>query len=196
MGPIRPRMNPIAPKPLLTTPRPTALQKHVMFFDGNADGTITRQETKAGLQSIGLNAVFSYIGALFIHLGLRQAKGPGTTLLVSKIDKAMHGSDSGAYDEGGRLVQKKVEGIFGFDTNHTGSMTAKELAAMKAANKTDTAGALASKAEFGLLLKLAADTTEVENGKTVPALSKARLQALYDGDLFAQIAAERKAAGK
>jgi len=44
--------------------------------------------------------------------------------------------------------------------------------------------------EWQVLLALAADTRAVEHGKTVPALSGARIKSFYDGTLFYKLAKE------
>lgn len=170
---------------------PSPLQKHVMFFDANDDGLITLDETKKGLKRLGLGGGFATGGALFINLGLRQAAN-GMSIEIAKIAKAKHGSDSGAFDGEGKFVRTRFGYIMSFDANHSGSLTWTELKAMIAKNKTDTAGNVASKAEFGLLIKLGADTTEVEGTDQLPAVSEARLASVYDGTLFEKIAAERE----
>lgn len=52
------------------------------------------------------------------------------------------------------------------------------------------AGYVAATAEWQLLLALGADTVAVEGGKTVPALSAARMKSFYDGTLFYRLAKE------
>jgi peroxygenase len=171
---------------------PNALQKHLMFFDTNNDGKLTVDETKAGLERLGLNPAGALAGAVFIHAGLQKAGGGGLSLDLSKITMAKHKSDTGAFDANGKFVPAAFERMFTFDTNHSNSLSWTELKAMMAANKQDTAGAIGSKAEFGLLIKLGADTTEMENGQKVPAVSRKRLQSIYTGTLFYDIAAERE----
>ena len=173
---------------------PTPLQKHVMFFDANDDGLITVDESKQGLKRLGLGGGFATGGALFINLGLREAAN-GLSIEVAKIHKAKHGSDSGAFDGEGKFVLTRFGQIMTYDANKSGSLTWSELKVMIAKNKTDTVGNVASKAEFGLLVKLGADTTETEGKEKVQAVSEARLRALYDGSLFATIAAERARKG-
>ena len=58
------------------------------------------------------------------------------------------------------------------------------------ANRKTLAGYVAAIAEWQLLLVLAADTSVVEGGKTVPALSLARMKSFYDGTLFYRLAKE------
>ena len=191
-GPARMAGGPLAARAVIKNP--TALQKHVMFFDADANGTITLGETKAGLKRLGLGAGLSAGGALFINLGLRQAAN-GLSIEVAKIHKAKHTGDTGAFDGEGRFVLTRFGQIMTFDANQSGSLSWHELKAMIAKNKTDTAGSVASKAEFGLLIKVAADTTEAEGGKKVDAITEQRLAALYDGTLFHTIAAEREKKG-
>jgi len=50
---------------------------------------------------------------------------------------------------------------------------------------------VAAIAEWQLLLMIAADTHAVEGGRTVPALSVARIKSFYDGTLFYKLARER-----
>jgi peroxygenase len=169
---------------------PSVLQKHLMFFDRDNDGILTVEETKGGLQRLGLNPLGSLGGAVFIHAGLRKAGGGGSTIDIAKIQLAKHKSDTGAFDAEGRFVPEAFERMWRFDRNHSGSLSWAELSAMIAANKQDTAGSLASKAEFGLLIKLAADTSEGE-AKT-PAISRERLRSVYTGTIFYDVAAERE----
>jgi hypothetical protein len=111
---------------------------------------------------------------------------------VATIATKIHSSDTGVFGSDGSADPARIAGIFDrFDLNRSGSLSGSELAAMRTANKTDFLGGLASKGEFDLLLSVARDRTERENGKYVPAISRARLEALYDGSLFETIAAER-----
>jgi hypothetical protein len=59
------------------------------------------------------------------------------------------------------------------------------------ANRETLLGSLVSTVEWQLLLALAADTKAVERGKTVPALSAARVKSFYDGTLFYTLAKAR-----
>jgi len=171
----------------------TALQKHVSFFDGDGDGLISRFETTLSLRRLGMSNVKATAAALVIHLAL----GPATTgrwgsldVSVKDIKLGKHGSDTGAFDAQGRFVPEAFERMFAdFDANRSGSLCEAELTAMTAANsKLRPGGESASKAEFQLLLLLAADASEDAGGKPVPALSRTRLQEFYDGSLFFKLA--------
>jgi hypothetical protein len=58
------------------------------------------------------------------------------------------------------------------------------------ANRETLLGSLVSTIEWRVLLALAADTKAIEGGKTVPALSVARMKSFYDGTLFYKLAKE------
>ena len=77
------------------------------------------------------------------------------------------------------------------DRNGDKAFTAIELTKMIKANRETLAGYLAAIAEWQLLLMIAADTHAVEGGRTVPALSAARIKSFYDGTLFYTLARER-----
>ena len=173
---------------------PTALQKHVMFFDANHDGILTPGETRSGFRRLGVSPLGSLASAILIHAGMTRISESGG-IDISRIAFSKHGSDTGIYDARGHFVQAAFDRMWTFDADRSGSLTWTELKAMMAANRTDTAGSLASRAEFGLLIRVGADTTATEMGQSVPALSRARLQAFYDGSLF-YVMAEQRESGK
>lgn len=170
---------------------PTALQKHLSFFDRDANGMVTRFETVLSLQELGMSPVKATAAALVIHVAL----GPKTTgrwgsldVSVANIKLGKHGSDTGAFDDEGRFVPAAFERIFSeFDANRSGSLSDAEILAMVKANSKLRPGAeSAAKIEFQLLLTLAADTVEGTDKK--PALSKERMRDFYDGSLFFKLA--------
>lgn len=186
-----------APKPEAPAapakPQRTALQRHVDFFDRNHDRTITRAETQEGLQAIGMGKVSSFLASFGIHLGLTRTVEKGHDIDTAKIHTTKHDSDTDAFDEAGHRNADKVAKLMAFDADRSGNLNWAELKAMIQANKETTAGSLASVAEFGLLLRLGADATDTVKGKAKPALSRARLESVYDGSLFEKLAAEKAA---
>lgn len=192
--PLKPAA-PVAPVAAPAKPKPTALQGHVDFFDRNKDGIIKQEETKQGLRDIGLPKIFSGAAALAIHKGLTPTVPNSSDIDVSKIHTTKHDSDTDAFDAQGHHVASKMAGIMKHDVNHSGSLSWSELKTMIKANKETTTGAIAAVGEFGLLHVLGADTTEPGSkpGKTVKAVSRARLESVYDGTLFPNLAAERAA---
>nr|CAB3467693.1 unnamed protein product [Digitaria exilis] len=78
----------------------TELQKHVSFFDRNKDGIITPLET---------------FQALLPRRSMPGALPPYVNIYVKYIHKAIHGSDTGAYDSKGRygfLTKERARGIY------------------------------------------------------------------------------------
>ncbi|CAL5043465.1 unnamed protein product [Urochloa decumbens] len=96
----------------------TELQKHVSFFDRNKDGIITPLETFQGFVAVGCEIAFSSAAASTVHGALAPFTNPPGTLPpyvnihVKYIHRAIHGSDTGAYDSKGRFVQEKFDEIF------------------------------------------------------------------------------------
>ncbi|OQU76180.1 hypothetical protein SORBI_3010G104600 [Sorghum bicolor] len=96
----------------------TELQMHVSFFDRNKDGILTPLETFQGFVAIGCEVAFSTAAASTIHTALAPLTNPPGALppyiniYVEYIHKAIHGSDTGAYDSKGRFVQAKFDEIF------------------------------------------------------------------------------------
>jgi peroxygenase len=113
---------------------------------------------------------------------------------IDNIHKGRHDSDTGILDKRGRFNARRFAKVFGRRSavDHDGdrAFTATELTGMISANRQTLLGTLVSTAEWRLLLALAADTGAVENGRTVPALSVARLKSFYDGTLFYTMAQE------
>lgn len=187
---IRPR--PVVARASTAKPDQTPLQRHVAFFDRDQDGLIRVGETRQGLKALGLGGIQAALSAMVIHLGLSKTWEGFMKIAVDRIAQGKHDSDTDAFDEKGEIDQARLKQIMTYDANGSGSVSASELSTMIAANKESRAGQLASKAEFGLLVRLGADTTETENGKDVPAVSQAQLASLYDGTLFYRIAESRK----
>ena len=178
-----------------TSPRPrpdrTPLQRHVDFFDRNSDGTTTVPETYQGLRALGLGRVISGAGALGINLGLAHKTGaPWYSLTIhnDNIHLGKHDSDSGVYDGQGNVDAAKFAEMFQkHDHNQDGALDKAEIDSMLEKNKQTTAGRLASGAEFGLLLSIAGQ----DNAEGVKVLTQARMESLYDGRLFYQLAEEK-----
>ncbi len=181
----------------------TALQLHVDFFDRNGDGIIHASETARGLKAIGLpgGSVGAWVTAQAIHAGLPKTHGGGSWYRPTSIDtaiihKGVHGSHTGAYDENGNYVHPKYLAIFQYDADGNDAIDSKEMKAFHAGKKTKT-GNTASKAEFTVLMLVAA---EVDPNTGLKQLSRETLRSLYDGSLFYKLAekvkAERAAAAK
>ena len=187
------------PRTLKARSRPgdTTLQRHASFFDDNGDRGVDLSECTRGLKALGVPFGVAEAAALAIVAPLSmQTRG---SLLVLNIDieniqKGKHDSDTGILDRRGRFNTRRFEKVFGacstVDSNGDKAFTATELTKMIIANRETLLGSLVSMVEWQVLLALAADTKAVERGKTVPALSVARMKSFYDGTLFYRLAKE------
>jgi peroxygenase len=197
--PARPRAAAPQPRPAVDKSKFTPLQRHVDFFDRDQDGVIKMGETRQGLRALGAGQILAAFGALFINglLGPKTAGAATTKIEVAKIAGGKHDSDTDVFDEKGNVDPKAFDALFAtHDKDKSGSLDAKELAAMRAARKETKVGGIAASAEFSLLLKFCADREVQVDGKPVKAISRDRLAKLYDGTLFDVVAAERAAAAK
>jgi peroxygenase len=174
-----------------------ALQKHVMFFDEDRDGIITVGESAARLQKLGFGWAKSWAMAVVIHAALASrtsGKWYSLDIVVANINHAMHSSDTGVFDDHGRFDQRAFDSMFDeFDTDHGGELDEIEIDKMTDANYEHIGGHIVSKAEFSVLMGLAADVAVDKDGQKVPALSRKRLRDFYDGILFFEIANENDA---
>jgi len=187
------------PRTLKARSRPTdtTLQRHVSFFDDNGDRGVDVAECARGLRALGLAVGVAEAAALAIVVPLSlQTRGSllAMNVDIDQIQKGMHAGDTGILDKRGQFVARRFEKAFGarstVDRNGDKAFTATELTRMINANRETLAGYVAATAEWQLLLALGADTVAVEDGKTVPALSAARMKSFYDGTLFYRLAKE------
>jgi hypothetical protein len=113
---------------------------------------------------------------------------------IGRIQRGKHDSDTGILDKRGRFNTVRFRKAFGacstVDRNGDKAFTAAELTRMIIANRKTLLGSLVSTIEWQLLLALAADTTAIERGKSVRALSGARVKSFFDGTLFYTLARE------
>ncbi|CAL5037894.1 unnamed protein product [Urochloa decumbens] len=170
----------------------TALQKHAEFFDRNKDGIITASEIFEGFVAIGCDAEFARATAASLSAGLGpitspvDAPLPHLSIYVEYVHRAMHGSDTGAYDAKGRFVPEKFEEIF---TKHAkmspDALTSMEVQEMILANRDplDPQSWSASEREWGLIYKLASDKQGF--------LHKDSVRGIYDGSVFYKLEGQR-----
>lgn len=166
---------------------PTALQRHVAFFDRNGDGIVSLRETYRGSRALGFGRPLSGLLAIVINgaLGWVTAEPPRPTLRirVAGIHRAKHGSDTDIYDQRGRFVLGALEDTFArYDRDGDGALSLRELWLRARGDRDiyDLVGQIASLAEFGLVYLIAA-----ERG----AISRDTFRAIYDGTLFYQVEA-------
>lgn len=172
----------------------TALQKHVDFFDSDGDGIITIGETVDGLKRLGICSLKAYALGAAIHIGLEmktRVSGQGKLgINANNIHKGKHDSDTGAYDEHGKFVAKRLNDMFTkFDLDADGALSEEEMKHMLDDQKEGFVGHQASKLEFGLLMDIAGEDRDI-NGKATRVLTREVFEKLYDGSLFHAIAAK------
>ena len=187
------------PRTLKARSRPTdtTLQRHVSFFDDNGDRGVGVLECARGLRALGLPIGVAEAAALAIVAPLSvQTRGSllAMNVDIDRVQKGKHDGDTEILDKRGRFDARRFEKVFGarstVDRNGDKAFTATELTGMINTNRETFAGYVAAMAEWRLLLALAADTSVVEGGETVPALSAARMKSFYDGTLFYRLARE------
>ena len=178
-------------------PNDTTLQRHASFFDDNGDRGVGVAECTNGLKALGLPFGLAEAAALAIVLPLSiQTRGSllAMNIDIGNIQKGKHDSDTGILDKRGRFDARRFEKVLGarsaVDGNGDEAFTASELTEMISGNRETLLGSLVSTLEWRVLLALAADARAVEGGKTVPALSVARIRSFYDGTLFYKLAKE------
>ena len=162
----------------------SALQRHVSFFDYDADGYISVTDDYRGLRELDIWPGPAWAFALAINgaLGTPTMGYPSLTISIFGIDRGMHGSDTGIYDDAGNFVPQEFERLFDeWDKDGSDGLSAPELVArtIDEADLGDIFGLTASSAEFGLLFVIAAEDGEI---------SRARMRGFYEGTLFYDLA--------
>lgn len=177
---------------------PTALQRHVLYFDPEGTGLITYGQTYRGIRDLGVGRAWSAILSGIIHLALGWVtqRRPTLTIDIANIHRGKHPSDSGIFDDEGNFVPERFDALFTFageTDDETARVTEKELRAyMKSEGPQSFAGNFFSGAEARLFFCVAADTTKREDGREVPAITRRRLKVFYDGRLLPAIRRHRR----
>jgi hypothetical protein len=191
----------VVPRTLKARSRPadTTLQRHASFFDDDGDRGIGVVECARGLRALGMPIGLAEAAALAIVAPLSlQTRGSllAMNIDIDNVQKGKHDGDTGILDRRGKFNARRFAQVFGarsiVDRNGDKAFTAVDLIRMINANRKSLAGYVAAVAEWQLLLVLAADTQAVVGGRTVPALSVARIKSFYDGALFYRLARENR----
>lgn len=176
----------------------TALQKHVRFFDTNGDRKISMSETYNGFRRLGFGVYDSTKSSTLVNLILGYQLSESvvgwvwnlSAIELDRIHLGKHGSDTGCYDAEGNFVPARLEKMFElYDADKDLALSEPEIQKMLAGNYTDYIGNMGSKAEFGMLMKIAGEERSSDN-VVVRALTKVTLNSFYEGDLFFEIAAK------
>lgn len=169
----------------------TPLQRHVAFFDRNGDGIITPKETYDGCRAIGCNVAVSAAAAVVINgtMGWPTARGwlPTMNIDVARIQRAMHGSDTRLYNENGDFDDAAFDTFFArYDKDGDGCWSVREFLERTRAQRNvfDLFGQTATVLEFGILYYLVGRDGRISHDK---------LLKVYDGSLFTDLEAERRA---
>ncbi|TVU11819.1 hypothetical protein EJB05_45424 [Eragrostis curvula] len=166
----------------------TDLQRHVEFFDRNKDGVITLTESITGFIAIGFEPTFATASATATHaafgpLTTPPGKLPSTNIHISHIHRAIHGSDSGAYDKKGTFVPENFEKIFKKHAHiKPDCLTWLEIRELLIANRDllDPISWAPAEVEWELIYQLGKDKRGY--------LHKETLRGVYDGTVFYQFA--------
>ncbi|MCJ1250891.1 hypothetical protein MMC30_008119 [Trapelia coarctata] len=178
--------------PILERTDPTALQKHVAFFDRDNDNILWPSDIYNGFRELGFGIIFS-IGSLLIplffsyptRLAYSYFPDPYFRIYINSMHKAKHGSDTGIYDSDGHLRPALFDELFAkFDKSGKGSLDVDELWMLLSNNRAaaDPAGWSFAFMEWWttwLLLQ--------KDGR----VWKEDLRQCYDGSLFWRIQEDR-----
>ncbi|KIO15430.1 hypothetical protein M407DRAFT_98685 [Tulasnella calospora MUT 4182] len=169
---------------------PTALQQHVAWWDKDNDGVIWPSDIYHGFRALGFGILLSVVSSIVICLSLSYPSGStwypdwAGRIWIGGIHKAKHGSDSDVYNRKGVFDERAFEEIFSTYADHPNydSLTPAQLFKLIKGNADpyDFFGWQANFLEWASFYVL----LWPEDGR----ITKAQLQALYDGSLFPQIA--------
>ena len=178
----------------------TALQRHVLFF-ADDNGVLTRESMQKAFQRLHFGKIKAFFISWVIFKGIASSTGSRNGAIpLKEIAKAMHLSDTGVYTQTGDFSPVQFDRLRQFAKIDPKFLTSSELAEMRLANKKREPnslrakiGAIASKAEFDLLLKLFGDWKIIDSKGTPSfAISFDRLRAFYANgpELFEEIASK------
>jgi len=182
------------------TPEPTALQRHVAFFDPGATGMVTIGQTYAGMRRLGVRLLWRLILPPIINgfLGYLTQGRPSLVIRIDRIARGKHPFDSGTFDAGGEIDPVAFDALF---EGRGDAITAEEMRAVISARGNrlpamgKVAGALGhwfSGKEVAVFFCVASDTTRNVGGRAVPAVKKRTLRRFYEGTLFPDIVRRRE----
>ncbi len=177
----------------------SALERHAGFFDPDATGLITMKQTWAGMGRLGVKWTVRVMLTPVINgfLGYMTQKRPCFVVRIDRIAEGKHPYDSGTFDDTGAIAPAAFEALF---PNGGDALTEQEMRAIISARGNHkpelgrVAGVLGrwfSRKEVGVFFCVAADTTKSVGGRTVPAVTKKTMRALYEGTLFYELARRR-----
>lgn len=194
----------IEPGNLAETTKPRAmraLERHVAFFDPEGKGRISLGDTWRGLGRLGVSLGWRLLLPPIINgfLGYLTQRRVSFEIVVARIEDGKHPFDTGGFGDDGEIDEDAYRELLA--AGGGGPLTADEMRAhiLARGNRRPQMGKLAgalgrwfSDREVMLFFCLAADTTKLEDGRDVPAVSARMLRRLYDGSLFHLLARRRR----
>jgi peroxygenase len=183
----------------VTTPGPTALQRHAAFFDPAGTGVVTMGQTFAGMRRLGVHLVWRVLLTPIINgfLGYLTQGHPSLVIRIDRIAKGKHPFDSGTFDTGGEVDPSAFDALF---EKCGDSISADEMHAIISArgNRLPQMGKMAgvlghffSGREVAVFFCVASDTTKVVDGRVVDAVTRDTFRRFYEGTLFPDLARRR-----
>ncbi|TVU11821.1 hypothetical protein EJB05_45427, partial [Eragrostis curvula] len=165
----------------------TDLQHHIEFFDKNKDGIITLAESITGFIAIGFEPVFATTSAtatntVFGPLTTPPGRLPSMNIHISHIHRAIHSSDTGAYDRKGIFVPENFEKIFKKHSHiKPDALAWSEVEEMLISNRDiNPIGWAPAEVEWQLAHLIGKDS--------LGYLHKDTVRGIYDGTLFPKLA--------
>jgi Caleosin related protein len=195
--------------PMSDTEPLTALERHVSYFDTDADGKITMAQTFRGLRNIGVHPITSAALTLLINAFLGYLTNGKLSLKVSVRDiaRGKHPFDTGSFNERGEVEKSNFERLFTTPTAQPpfDRLTPTEIRNMivKRGDLKKPFGELGSVLsnwfsgrEIQLLLCVASDCKKVApSGEEQPAISLRTLRRFYSGQLLFLLARAKRIRG-
>ena len=183
----------------------SALERHVAFFDPKNTGEVTMGQTWEGLERLGIPGYHRVWLTPVINgfLGYLTHQKISFRIAVARITQGKHPFDSGTFGDDGAVDKGAYDVLV--NAGKEGALTAKEMRALilgrgnhrpQMGKLAGTLGSWFSDKEVRLFFCVASDTTKLEDGKQVLAVTPRQLERLYDGTLFHLIARKRRIASR
>jgi hypothetical protein len=156
------------------SPDDSALDAHIVFFDVDGDGSLTRPEIHRALRELGFSHLAAVVLAPLLSAALPKS--------VDALSGVRH-DDSGTFTSDGKFDEDAFEAWWhATDSNASKTVTRWELLCSSLRITDDASSLVASIGEFQLVYSLLA-----ENG----GLSRKAIEDFLNGDLFRRLMAQR-----
>lgn len=186
----------------------TVLERHVSYFDVDADGQITIAQTYRGLRNVGVPFPLAVFFTALINgfLGFLTQGKLSTKISVKDIAKGKHPFDTGSFDTRGERDRVAFEQLFSAPTTREprDRLTVEEIRAVivKRGDPKKPFGEFGSllsnwfsAREIELLLCAASDCNKaLPGGEERRAISRRTLERFYSGELLFLLARRRRIA--